>query len=181
MENKKKSLFAVRLAYAAVCLALALVLPLLTANIREFGNALCPMHIPVLLCGFLCGWPWGLVVGAVAPVLRSVIFGMPSVFPEAVGMALELATYGFVSGLLYRLLPRKLPYLYVSLIAAMVSGRLVWGAARYLLAGLTNTTFPFEVFLAGALTTAVPGILLQIVIVPFILLALEKEKLVPGE
>lgn len=181
MEKKKHSLFVTKLAYAAVCLALSLILPLLTAQIREFGNALCPMHIPVLLCGFLCGWPWGLIVGAVAPLMRSVVFGMPSIFPEAVGMAFELATYGFVSGLLYHKLPKSMPYTFVSLISAMIAGRIVWGIARYALAGLTNSTFPFEAFLAGALTTAIPGIIVQLAVIPFILYALEKEQLVPGQ
>ena len=180
MEAKHYSRFISKLAYAAVCLALALVLPLLTANIREIGNALCPMHIPVLLCGFLCGWPWGLIVGALAPLMRSVIFGMPSVFPEAVGMAVELATYGFVSGLLYHKLPRGMLYTYISLISAMVLGRAAWGIVRYVLAGMMNTTFPYETFIAGALVTAVPGIIVQLVLIPFILYALEKEKLVPG-
>ena len=181
MENKEKGRFLTKLAYAAVCLALALVLPLLTAQIREFGNALCPMHIPVLLCGFLCGWPWGLLVGLIAPLMRSVVFGMPSIFPEAVGMAFELATYGFVSGLLYHKLPKRMLYTYVSLVSAMIAGRIVWGLVRYALAGLTNSTFPYETFIAGALSTAIPGIIVQLAVIPFILYALEKEKLVPGE
>ena len=98
-----------RLTYAALCLALAIVLPFLTGQIPEIGSALCPMHIPVLLCGFLCGWPWGLAVGFVAPLLRSVLFGMPPMFPGAVAMAFELAVYGGVSGFLYRKFPKTIP------------------------------------------------------------------------
>ena len=89
-----------KLTYAALFLALAMVLPFLTAQIPEIGSMLSPMHIPVLLCGFLCGWPWGLAVGFIAPPLRSVLFGMPAMFPGAAAMAFELATYGAVSGLL---------------------------------------------------------------------------------
>ena len=96
-----------KLVYAAVCLALCMVLPLLTGQIPQIGKQLSPMHIPVFLCGFLCGWPWGLAVGAIAPVLRSFLFGMPALYPDAVSMAFELATYGAVSGALYRALPRK--------------------------------------------------------------------------
>ena len=94
-----------RMVFAALCLALALVLPFLTGQIPQVGSALCPMHIPVLLCGFLCGWPWGLAVGFIAPLLRSVIFGMPPMVPAAVAMAFELATYGAVAGFLYRKFP----------------------------------------------------------------------------
>ena len=90
---RKKSV--VKLVVAALCLALCLVLPFITGQIREIGNMLCPMHLPVLLCGFLCGWPYGLAIGFIAPLLRSVLFGMPPLFPTALAMAFELAGYGF--------------------------------------------------------------------------------------
>nr|MCR4608044.1 ECF transporter S component [Oscillospiraceae bacterium] len=112
-----------KLCYAAACLALAMVLPFLTGHIPTIGQMLSPMHIPVLLCGFLCGWPWGLVVGFTAPLLRSVLFGFPAFFPGACSMAFELATYGFVSGILYKRLPDKTSSIYIALIAAMVCGR----------------------------------------------------------
>ena len=89
-----------KLTYAALFLALAMVLPFITGQIPEIGKMLSPMHIPVLLCGFLCGWPWGLAVGFVAPLLRSVVFGMPAMFPGAVAMAFELAVYGTLSAIL---------------------------------------------------------------------------------
>lgn len=162
---------------SALYLALALVLPFLTGQIPEIGSMLCPMHLPALLCGFMCGWPWGLAVGLISPLLRSVIFGMPPMFPTAVSMAFEMAVYGAVSGLLYRLLPKKKGYIYVSLIAAMVAGRLVWGLARFLIAGLQSSTFPASAFLAGAVTTAVPGIIVQIVLVPLLVMTMEKAKL----
>ena len=162
------------LVLAALFLALGLVLPFLTGQIPEIGSMLCPMHIPVLLCGFFCGWPWGLAVGLSTPVLRSFLFGMPPMFPAAVCMSFELATYGLVSGMLYRKLPRKKASVYVSLLTAMVAGRLVWGAARFLCAGLDVTAFGLSAFWAGAVTTAIPGILVQIVLVPILVLALEK-------
>ena len=138
------------LIYAALCLALCLYLPFLTGQIPQIGKALSPMHIPVLLCGFLCGWPYALAVGFIAPLLRSALFGMPTMFPAAVAMAFELAAYGAVAGLLYRVLPKRTGCIYVALIAAMVAGRLVWGAARYLLAGLAHSAFTPALFLAGA-------------------------------
>ena len=167
-----------RLIYAAMCLALCMVLPLLTGQIPEIGSMLCPMHVPVLLCGFLCGWPWGLAVGAIAPVLRSLLFGMPPMFPTAVAMAFELAAYGAVAGLLYRLLPKKTWSIYVSLIAAMLAGRLVWGCAMLVLLGVQGKPFTLEAFLAGAVLKAWPGILLQIVLIPPIVFALNKAGLV---
>lgn len=163
------------LVQAALFLALALVLPFLTGQIPEIGSMLCPMHIPALLCGFFCGWTWGLGVGFVAPVLRSVIFGMPPMFPVAVCMSLELAAYGAVAGWMYCALPRKKTSVYVSLLTAMVAGRLVWGAARFLCAGLDVSVFGLSAFWAGAVTTAVPGILVQLLLIPVLVMALEKQ------
>ena len=163
------------LVLAALFLAMAFVLPFLTGQIPEIGSMLCPMHIPVLLCGFFCGWPWGLAVGFVAPLLRSVTFGMPPLFPTAICMALELAAYGAVSGLMHKLLPRKKPYVYLSLITAMIVGRLVWGGAMYLCMGLTNGGFTLAAFLAGAVTNALPGIIVQIILIPILVMLLDKK------
>ena len=92
---------------AALFLALAYVMPFLTGQIPEIGSMLCPMHIPVLLCGFICGWPWGLAVGFIAPLFRSLTLGMPPLFPTAICMSLELAAYGAIAGLIHKLLPKK--------------------------------------------------------------------------
>ena len=175
---KKRTL---KLTYAALCLALAMVLPFLTGQIPQIGQALSPMHIPVFLCGFLCGWPWGLVIGFIAPLMRSALFGMPAFFPGACAMAFELAAYGFLSGILYKLLPKKTGYIYLTLLISMIGGRIVWGAARYAFAGVQGSAFTFEAFLAGAVTNAVPGIILHIVLVPIIVIALKKAGLVPNE
>ena len=167
-----------KLLYAAICLALAMVLPFLTGQIPEIGQMLSPMHIPVFLCGFLCGWPWGLTVGFIAPLLRFLIFGMPPVFPAGVAMAFELAAYGALSGLLYKLLPKRIPYIYLTLIISMIAGRAVWGAVRFALAGFSATEFPFSAFLAGAFTNAIPGVILHIALIPLLIMALRKAKLV---
>ena len=163
-----------RLTYSALFLAIALVLPFLTGQIPQIGSALSPMHLPVLLCGFLCGWPWGLAVGFIAPLLRSVLFGMPALIPGAVAMAFELAVYGGVSGFLRQKLPRTKGMTYVVLLISMIAGRLVWGAARVILAGLSGSSFTWALFLAGAVTNAIPGIILQLVLVPVLVIALEK-------
>lgn len=166
---------------AALCLALAFVLPYLTGHIPELGAMLCPMHLPVLLCGFVCGAPWGAAVGLVAPLLRSLLTGgFPPMFPTAVCMALELCTYGTVAGAMHRVLPSRRPYIYCSLLCAMVAGRLVWGAAMLVCMGLTGNSFSLSAFLAGAVTGAIPGILLQMVLIPLIVMALSKALSTPN-
>ena len=166
----------IKMVLAAAFLALAYVMPFLTGQIPEIGSMLCPLHIPVLLCGFICGWPWGLAVGFIAPLLRSFMLGMPPLFPKALCMAFELAAYGAVTGLMHRLLPRKKPYIYVSLLTAMIIGRLIWGAAMFTCFGLTGESFTFAAFLAGAITNAIPGIIIQIVLIPVLVMVLENPK-----
>lgn len=167
------------LALSAMFLALGMVLPFLIGQIRQIGNMLLPMHIPVLLCGLLCGWQYGAAVGFILPLLRSVTFGMPPVYPVAIAMAFELATYGFVSGFLYaRSRWQCVIALYRCLIAAMIAGRLVWGAAEIVLLGLQGSVFTWEAFLAGALLNAIPGIILQLVLIPAIMVALNRSGLV---
>lgn len=167
--------------YAAMCLALAMVLPLVTGQIQQIGSMLCPMHIPVLLCGMLCGWQWGLLIGFISPFLRFLIFTMPPLFPIGTAMAFELAAYGTLAGILYKALPKKIGYIYLSLIGAMVGGRIVWGIVRFAIAGLNGSDFPFSAFVSGAITTALPGIALQIVLIPLAVLALRKARLTLNE
>ena len=172
MSSKHKNLR--QLILAAMFLTLALALPFLTGQIPQVGSALCPMHIPVLLCGFFCG-PWyALAVGLVAPLLRFALFGMPPLMPTGIAMCFELATYGFVSGLLYKLLPGKKVFTYVTLIAAMLAGRIIWGIARVILAGLAQSEFAWTAFLSGAFVNAVPGIILHILLIPVLVIALKR-------
>ena len=172
MSSKQKNLR--RLILAAMFLALALALPFLTGQIPQVGSALCPMHIPVLLCGFFCG-PWyALTVGLVAPLLRFALFGMPPLMPTGIAMCFELATYGFVSGLLYKLLPGKKVFTYVTLIAAMLAGRIIWGIARVILAGLAQSEFAWTAFLSGAFVNAIPGIILHILLIPVLVITLKR-------
>ena len=167
MSSTKKQIL--KTALAAMCLALALVLPFLTGQIPQFGQMLCPMHIPVLLCGFLCGPIYGAAVGFVAPLLRFALFGMPPM-PAGLAMMFELATYGLAAGLIYKLLPKKPWAVYASLLASMVAGRIVWAGARLVLLGLGKMPFSYAIFLAGALLDAIPGIILQILLIPTLVL-----------
>ena len=169
-----KSNYVKKMTFSALFLAIAYVLPFLTGQIQQIGNMLCPMHIPVLLCGFICGAPWGGLVGVIVPILRSVILGMPTLFPTALCMALELGTYGSIAGILHRRFPKKKGFIYVSLIMAMISGRITWGIAMFICMSGAGGQFGIEAFLAGAITNAIPGIILQIVLVPVLVVLTEK-------
>lgn len=105
------------------------------------------------------------------------IFGLPPIL-VAIAMAFEMAVYGAVSGLLYRILPKKKWSIYASLLCAMVMGRIAWGGVQIVITGLQNTEFTPAIFLAGAVTSAIPGIILQIILIPIIIMALERAKLV---
>lgn len=166
-----------KLTAAAVCLTLCLVLPFLTGQIPQIGSALCPMHIPVLLGGFICGPWWAAVVGVVAPLLRHALFGMPPIL-TALAMCFELAVYGLISGLLYGKSEKRLRNVYFSLIAAMVLGRVVWGIAEVLIIGAAGGAFTWTAFASGAVLNAVPGILVQIILIPVIVVALRKANVI---
>ena len=163
-----------KLTLSAMFLALAFVMPFLTGQIPQIGSMLCPMHIPILLCGFFCGAHWGLGIGFISPILRSFVLGMPVMFPNAFCMAFELAAYGFVSGWLHNKLPKKKVYVYVSLLSAMIIGRLVWGAVMFCSMGFEASKFGLSAFFAGAVLNAVPGIILQVIIIPVLVITLEK-------
>ena len=173
MNNQRKS-NVLLLVTSAICLALCMVLPFLTGQIQQIGNMLCPMHIPVLLCGFLCGPAYAAAVGAVAPLLRFMLFGMPKLFPTGVAMCAELAAYGFLTGALSARLPKRPASVYIALIGAMIGGRLFWGVVMALLMGASGGAFTLSAFVAGAFINAVPGIILHIVLIPVIVLALER-------
>ena len=166
-----------RLTLSAMLLAVGMLLPFLTGQIQHIGNMLLPMHLPVFVCGMICGPMWGLAVGAVLPVLRSMVFGMPVLMPAAAAMAFELAAYGFVSGMLRRRLPKTLPMLCVSLVSAMLFGRIVWGLVSIPVYGLASKSFSWQIFVANGFVNAVPGMILQLIAVPAIVSALEKARL----
>lgn len=169
-----------KLTLSAMFMALGMVLPFLTGQIQQIGNMLLPMHLPVFLCGLICGWKYGMVVGFILPLLRSATFGMPVLYPMALAMAFELATYGLVAGMLYERSRWKcVRALYRSLIAAMLAGRIVWGIAEIVLLGISGSTFTWQMFLSGALLNAIPGIVIQLILIPGIMLALNKTGMVP--
>ena len=180
---KKQSRGIRKLVLSAMFMAIGLVLPFITGQIQQVGNMLLPMHIPVLLCGLICGWQYGAVVGFILPLLRYVLFGMPPIFPTGVSMTFELAAYGAVIGLIMQQLSKKntvgtgkkyVLNLYLALIGAMLAGRIVWGLVRFILARATIQPFTLEMFMAGAFLTAVPGIIVQLILIPGIMAALKR-------
>lgn len=169
-----------KLTITAMLFALGLVLPFLTGQIPQIGSMLLPMHLPVFLCGLICGGKYGAMMGLLLPVVRSFMFGMPPMYPTAAAMAVELAAYGAVAGGLYfRAGYFCVKSLYRSMVPAMIVGRLVWAAAMVVLMGVGGDVFTVEMFMAGAFFNAIPGIALQLVLIPAIMVALGKTKLIP--
>lgn len=174
MNNVKK------LAVTAMLFAVGMVLPFFIGQIPVIGKMLLPMHIPVLLCGFIVGWQYGALIGFLLPIVRGLVFGMPPLYPNAVAMAFEMAAYGFVSGYLYshaRWQCTKM--LYISLVTAMLAGRLVWAFAEVILLGIGGNIFTWKMFAAGAFLNAIPGIIVQLTLIPLIMVALRRAKVVP--
>lgn len=160
MNNSTK-----KLVLAGLFIALGFVLPFITGQIPNIGNMLLPMHIPVLIAGFVLGGKYGFIIGFIVPLLRNLLLSMPPL-PIAIPMAFELATYGVVTGFLYNKLAKNKPNIYVSLIVAMLAGRLVWGIASYIIFAINGTAFTLEMFIAGGFLNAVIGIVLQLIIIP---------------
>lgn len=174
MNNVKK------LAVTAMLFAVGMVLPFFIGQIPAIGKMLLPMHIPVLLCGFIVGWQYGALIGFLLPIVRGLVFGMPPMYPNAVAMAFEMAAYGFVSGYLYshaRWQCTKM--LYISLVTAMLAGRIVWAFAEVILLGICGNIFTWKMFAAGAFLNTIPGIIVQLTLIPLIMVALRRAKVVP--
>lgn len=164
---------------SSLFLALCYVLPNFTGNIPVIGSALLPMHLPVLICGFICGPMWGAAVGFIAPVSRSLLMTMPTM-SVAIPMGFEMAVYGFVCGILFRIQRKKnvaeVKNIYISLVSAMVLGRIVYGFIKASMTFGTANPYTFSAFIAGTVTSAIPGIVLQLVFVPVVVKAVIKYK-----
>ncbi len=164
-----------RIVLSALFLGIGLALPLLTSQIKEIGDTLLPMHLPVMLCGLICGAKYGGLVGLALPVVRALTFGMPPIYPNAVWMAAELAAYGFVVGDIYERFKRKNTVaVCVSLIISMIAGRIVWGISKALLLGVGGKSFGISAFIAGGFVDALPGIIIQLVLIPLIMKTVNK-------
>ena len=167
-----------KLVFTAVCAALCLVLPMALHAIPNAGTVFLPMHIPVLLCGLICGWPYGLVCGLIGPALSGILTGMP---PAAMlpSMMVECAAYGCVTGLMMRFVRTGRPYadLYLSMAAAMVLGRVISGLAKSLI--FSPGTAPFA-WVTTSLIAGIPGICIQLILMPTVIFALTRARLIPA-
>jgi len=161
------------MALTALFIATGLLLPSFFHFIGA-GTVFLPMHLPVLVCGLVCGWQWGLLAGATLPLLSSMVTGMPPLYPIAVSMTFELAAYGFLTGLLLPRCAGRRGGIYLALIVSMLGGRLVSGVAQTVFFGLAGMPYGWRIFVTGAFITSLPGIALQLVIVPPLALALQK-------
>ena len=165
-----------RMVTTAICAAMCVVLPLAFHAIPNAGTILLPMHIPVLLCGLVCGWPYGLVCGLLGPFISS-FTGMP---PMAVlpGMMVECGAYGFVTGLMMKYVRtgRTTADLYISMGAAMILGRVLSGLAKAL---IFSPGTPAFAWVTTSLVTGIPGIIIQLVVMPLLITALTRAKLLP--
>jgi Protein of unknown function (DUF1393). len=165
------------LTMTAVCIALGVVLPRAFHAIPNAGSVLLPMHIPVLLCGLICSWQYGLACGILTPVLSHLITGMPPMayLPP---MIVELAVYGLLAGILVRVIKTKnfLLNTYASLLIAMIGGRICYGIVNALI--FRAGKYSMQIWLTSGFVTALPGIVIQLVVIPALCLALKKAKLI---
>ncbi len=165
-----------KLVSTGLLIALGMVLPSFF-HMFGAGTVMLPMHIPVLICGLACGMPYGAACGVILPLLSSVTTGMPPIFPTAPAMAFELCTYGLICGLLFY---KARMNIYVSLLGGMLAGRVVSGIANAILMGVADRPYGVESFLMAAFVTGLPGIIIQLVFVPVIVLLLIKARIVQG-
>lgn len=150
---------------SGIFLLLGLILPFVTGQIPQFGSMLLPMHLPVMLAGLCLPMPNALLISFLLPIVRSLLFTMPPMYPSAIAMAFELGTYAIVINFIFKRFKKKNTVaVYCSLIPSMLLGRFAWGAMMYMLTGIG-----FEAFLASAFINALPGIVLQLVLIPLIM------------
>jgi len=166
-----------RMTLTAVCIAMCVVLPIAFHSIPNAGSVFLPMHIPVLICGMICSWPYGLLCGLMGPLLSSVLTGMP---PAAMlpAMMVECGTYGMVSGLVLKAVHTKSTYmdLYIALVVAMLAGRVVSGIAKAL---IFSPGMAMSAWITASFVTALPGIAIQLVFLPSVVQVLMKAKVIP--
>ena len=161
----------------AVCIALCVVLPIAFHSIPNAGSVFLPMHIPVLICGMICGWPYGFICGLMGPLLSSALTGMPPI-AMLPAMMVECGMYGLVSGLMLKFVHTKSTYgdLYIALVVAMLAGRVVSGIAKAL---IFTPGLAMSAWITASFVTALPGILIQLVFLPSVVFTLMKAKIIP--
>ncbi len=167
------------LTLSAMFLAMGIVLPFFIGQIPQIGSMLLPMHIPVFLCALICGWRYGVPIAVILPILRSVLFGRPNMYPEAIAIAFEMAAYAFVAGFLYSHSRWQcIKALYKCLFTSMIVGRIIRGVVQLTLLGINGAVFTFKTFFFGVVLYGIPGIVLQLVLIPTIMVICHRTKMV---
>ena len=175
MQNKNLK----KLIFSALFLAIGFILPLFFGQLPTIGQMLVPMHIPVILCGMICDWKYGAIIGFILPLLRSFIFSVPVFYPTAIAVAFEMCTYGLIVGILYGLSKKKSVFtIYFSMIVAMILGRIIRCIAQIILLNIQGNPFVWKTFFTGVLLNSIPGIILQLIIIPIVMIALKRSKLI---
>ncbi len=175
MKNTTKNI-----TVTGVCIAIAVLLPMVFHTVPNGGSIFLPMHIPVLFCGLACGWQYGLLCGAISPILSSLITGMPPA-AKLPSMVVELAVYGLAASFMMLLLKVNIKTLklYLSLVIAMLAGRLASGIVGALI--FARGTFAVSAWLTASFVTGLPGIAIQLVLIPLLYTVLVKAKLLPSD
>lgn len=167
-----------RLVLTAMSIALCVVLPAAFHSIPNGGQIMLPMHIPVLLCGMVCGGFYGVLCGLLGPLLSSVLTGMPAA-AMLPGMMTECAVYGLATGLLLRRVRTGRLYadLYLTLAISMLLGRILSGIAKALL--FQAGRYSFAAWITASFVTGLPGIVLQLALLPSIVYYLMRAGMIP--
>lgn len=182
MKKKKRTYnTSLKLVISALMLALSIILPtVISMGNQRLGQIFLPMHIPVMLCGIICGTPYGIIIGLASPLLKSIVTGLP-VIATAVSMAFELATYGGMCGMLYKLFSKKIGFIYPNLLISMIIGRIVSASINYLISTASDNEFVLKSFIMLTTVNALPGIVIQFALIPLIVLSLRKTRFMLNE
>ncbi len=168
-----------KLTLSAMFLSLGVVLPMLTGQIQQIGSMLLPMHIPIFLCALICGYKYGIATALILPLLRSFVFGVPNLYPEAIAIAFEMAAYALVAGLMYENSKWQcIRSLYRALGISMISGRIARTIVQLFLLGATGKPFVFGLYFTSVIVRGIPGVILQLILIPAIMILCHKTKLV---
>lgn len=152
---------------------LSVLLPQIFHVFGMNGQIFLPMHIPVLLAGFLLGPIYGFLAGAISPIISTALTGMPAEFPMMPIMIFELGTYGLVSGLLNKY--TKLPS-FASLVIAMITGRISYAISYGMIKTFMLPTISSNISVQSAFIAGIPGIVIQLIIISIILIIVKKER-----
>ena len=168
-------MFVKKLTLTAMFLSLGIVLPMIFGQVSQIGSMLLPMHIPVFLCAFICGWEYSVPMSFILPLLRTVLFSRPKMYPDAIAIAFELAVYALVAGIIFGVFSKKdLKAVYVSMLSAMILGRVVRILVQMALLGVKGEIFTLGAVFSSVVITGIPGIILQLIAVPLILFILKR-------